>query len=183
MNEATTEATATDAATAPTDAPQGASTPEATKEAPPEPARPAYASADELLADFADDLIVHKCEVQGREFFIKELDFYELLDVETKRLTVIKNQVQRNPAKETKAGFALEFSACLMKPNGGSYAPMFDKTTVQAFFHKPKAKELINDLAEKIYEINPAIDPLNRLRVAAAATGKTQDDSQGGETQ
>ena len=132
-----------------------------------------YASAAEMLADFEDDLVVHEVEVLGRKFFIKELNFYELLDVETRRLQVHKNQVQRNPTKEAKLGFALEFAACVMKPEGDSYASMFDVNSVQEFFSKPKAKELINGIAEQIYRINPTLDPLNKFRAATIATNAT----------
>ncbi len=130
-------------------------------------------SAAELIDEFSDEngMLVHEVNIGARKFHIRELDIMALLDVETQRLTVERGQIVRRPNREAKLGLALEFSSTIMVPAGDSFVPMFTTDSVQVFLAKPRAKELINQLAEAIYSINPELSPQKKIQVANALKG------------
>lgn len=125
-------------------------------------------SAESLLADFADENVIHEVKIENRVFFIRELDIMSLIDVETQRLTVERGQIVRRPNREAKLGLSLEFAATLMCKYGNEYVPMFTLETVQQFLAKPRARGLINRLAIEIYRINPELAPQNKIKAAKA---------------
>lgn len=132
-------------------------------------------SIDDLIAEYGDDeFVVVPRVVAGKTWYIRKHDALTLLDLETKRLDVERGQVKRNPSREVKLGMAMEFTASLYRriaPGDGTQPPQYeavfrDTDEAQRFFRKPSMLDLINELAEAIYDVNPTLNPLNKLRAA-----------------
>lgn len=127
-------------------------------------------NSESLIADFEDEFVIHEVTIEGRVFFIRELDIMSLIDVETQRLTVDRGLIVRRPNREAKLGLALEFAATLMRKDGDAYLPLFTLETVQAFLRKPRAKSLIHALSLEIWRINPEISPPAKIKAAKAVS-------------
>lgn len=128
-------------------------------------------SFDELMAEFEEDVIIHERVIMGKRWYIKELDMWSLIDVETQRMVVEKNEIVRKPNHEAKMGLTLEFATCLMRKVGDTYEPMFTMQSVQGLFTKAQARPLINALANAIYEVNTSLSPIKKAQAAQAVHG------------
>lgn len=107
--------------------------------------------------------------------FIKELDFFSLLDVEAGRLLVQGREVQRAPGREAKMGVALEMVSTVYKRikagEEPEYAPYFaDTDAAQLWMKKSKNKPLIGSVMAGIYTANPELHPKKKAQAARSQT-------------
>jgi hypothetical protein len=116
-------------------------------------------------------LILTRADGTMVRIFIKELDFFSLLDVEAGRLLVQGREVQRAPGREAKMGVALEMVATVYKRvkagEEPEYAPYFaDTDEAQLWMKQRKNKTLIGTVMAGIYTANQELHPKKKALAA-----------------